>query len=123
MSFERMAELKSRWLPVYFVLLVVVALLVLHFVLMYFLTGKSGYANLAVVTAFAAYFVYASFDRLRKIKIERRRVIEVVSCTACGFQQEKDHEIGDYVMKSKGQCPKCGGQLVVSAIFSVREQQ
>lgn len=123
MSFERLAELKARWLPVYLVILVVVVLLAVHFAMMYFLTGNTGYANLAVITGLAVYFFYVNFDRLRKLKIERRRLVEIVSCSACGFREERDHESGDHVFKVKGECPKCRGELVVTAVFSLKEQK
>lgn len=123
MSSERIAELKARWLPVYLVLLVAVALLIAHFVALYAMTGKTGYANMAVLTALAGYFLYINFDRLRKIKVERRRVVELVSCPSCGFREERGLEAGDYISAAKGPCPKCGSQLVVEAIYSVREPE
>jgi len=122
-SAERLAELKARWLPVYLVLLVAVALLVIHLALMYLLTGNSAYVNLALLSALALYFLYANFDRLRKLRVERRRLVEVLACGACGYREERDHESGDYVLKEKGACPRCGGTLIVAAIFSLREQQ
>jgi len=123
MSYEKLAELKARWLPVYLILLVVVVLLVIHFVVMYFMTGNAIYANLAVLTGLAIYFFYVGFDRLRKMKIERKRLLEVISCSSCGFREERDHEVGDYVFKEKGPCPKCGAPLLVTAIFSVVERR
>jgi hypothetical protein len=121
-SFEKLAEMKARWLPVYLVLLIAVALLAAHFVIMYFLTGNAGYANLALLSAFAIYFLYTGLDRLRKLKITRTRLVEVVSCDACGFREERDFEAGDYVFKPKGACPKCGGPLAVTAVYSLKEQ-
>lgn len=121
-SFEKLAELKARWLPVYLILLIAVALLAVHFVTMYFVTGNPSYANLALLSAFAIYFLYTGFDRLRKLKIARTRLVEVVSCDSCGFKEEREFEVGDYVFKPKGACPKCGGPLVVAAIYSLKEQ-
>jgi|YelNatPaOPRAMG01_1025707.scaffolds.fasta_scaffold51178_1 predicted nucleic-acid-binding Zn-ribbon protein len=122
MSYEKMAEMKARWIPVYLVLIVAAALVAAHFIIMYFMTGNSGYANLALLTAFAIYFLYTGLDRLRKLKITRMRFIEVVTCEACGFREEKELETGDYIFKQKGPCPKCGGPLTVTAIYSLREQ-
>lgn len=123
MSAEKMAELKARWLPVYLILLLVAVLLAIHFIVMYVITGNAIYANLAVFTGFAIYFFYVGFDRLRKMKIEKKRFLEVVSCSSCKFREEREHEVGDYVFKEKGQCPKCGGQLLVTAIFSITERR
>lgn len=122
MSAEKLAEMKARWLPVYFVLLVAVALLTLHFIIMYAMTGNSAYANLALLTAFAMYFVYTGFDRLRKLKVARMRYVEVVSCDACGYRSETSLEQGDYIYKVKGACPRCGGPLTITAIYSLKEQ-
>ncbi|MCS7104209.1 MAG: hypothetical protein NZ954_01405 [Thermofilaceae archaeon] len=123
MSFEKLAELKARWLPVYVVLLIVVIVIALHLALMYFMTNESSYANLALLTLFAAYFLLTGIDRLRKMKITRMRFMEVVSCENCGFSEERNHEAGDYVLKTKGSCPKCGTPLIVSAIYSIKEQR
>jgi predicted nucleic-acid-binding Zn-ribbon protein len=122
MSYEKMAEMKARWIPVYVVLIVAAALVAAHFIIMYFVTGNSGYANLALLTGFSIYFLYTGLDRLRKLKITRMRFVEVVACEACGFKEERELETGDYVFKTKGPCPKCGGSLTVTAIYSIREQ-
>ncbi len=53
----------------------------------------------------------------RKKKPEEWKSITRLKCTACGYTEERGFQKGDYVGKAAGKCPKCGGQLIVDAIF------
>jgi predicted nucleic-acid-binding Zn-ribbon protein len=50
-------------------------------------------------------------------KPEQWKSITRLKCAACGYTEEREFSKGDYVGKVVGQCPKCGGRLVVDAIF------
>ncbi|RLE99569.1 MAG: hypothetical protein DRJ57_02155 [Thermoprotei archaeon] len=123
MSEEKLYEFRRRWLPVYLVLLIALALVTVHLVAMYFFTGNTNYANLAVLSCLAAYFFYSGFQRLRRIRLTRRRVVELVKCTECGYSEERGHTAGDYVFKVKGRCPRCGAEMRVVAIYSVKLEE
>ena len=122
MSERRLAELKARWLPIYLVLMIALILIAAHLAIMYITTGDTAYANLAVISGVGIYLVYSGLNRLRKLKITRIRLVEVLSCYACGYSEQRVPEAGDYVFKTKGECPKCGSRLVVSAIYSIKER-
>ncbi len=55
-------------------------------------------------------------------KEEKWKSITRVKCMSCGYTEERDFTKGDYVGKIVGKCPKCGGQLVVDAIFRRKEE-
>jgi len=44
-----------------------------------------------------------------------------LTCSKCGFKEERDFRRGDYVFKPAGKCPRCGGERVITSIFR-REQ-
>lgn len=120
MSEEKLYEFRRRWLPVYLVLLIALALVTVHLVVMYLFTRNTNYANLAVLSSLAAYFLYNGFQRLRRIKLTQSRILELVRCSQCGYSEERSHSAGDYVFKVKGVCPRCGGEMRVVAIYSVK---
>ncbi|HDD34208.1 MAG TPA: hypothetical protein ENG30_03550 [Thermofilaceae archaeon] len=119
MSEERLYEFKRQWLPVYFILLIALLLVAVHFVILYAVTGTNSYANMAVVSGLGAYFFYNGFQRLRAIRVVRRRVLELVKCRDCGYSEEREYSAGDYVFMRKGECPRCGGTMIVAGIYSV----
>lgn len=121
MSEEKLAELKSRWMPVYLVLIVALALVTVHMLIMYAYTHDTVYANLAVLSVMGVYLAFTGLDRLRKVKITRMRMVELLKCESCDYTEEKNTEPGDYVLKQKGACPKCGGRVVVFGIYSIKE--
>ena len=123
MSEEKLYEYKRTWLPIYLVLLVALALVSIHFLIMYFATRNGSYANLALLAALGAYLFFTGFQRLNRIKITRSRVIETVRCESCDYLEERGYEAGDYVFGEKGVCPRCGGKLTITAIYSVREEE
>ncbi len=123
MSEEKLAELKSRWMPVYLVLIVALALVAVHMLIMYVHTGDAAYANLAVLSAMGVYLAFTGLNRLRRIRVTRMRVVELLKCESCSYAEEKNVEPSDYVLKEKGMCPKCGGKLLVFGIYSIKESR
>lgn len=121
MSFEKIAELKARFLPVYLVLMIAMIVVTIALLLMYAATREVVYANLAMISALSIYPIYTGFNRLRKLKVSRFRYLKVLSCDNCGHSEEKEHEVGDYVLKVEGVCPRCGAPILISTIYSVRE--
>lgn len=46
--------------------------------------------------------------------------ISVVSCLKCDNREEREFREGDFVFKRLDKCPKCGGELFISAIYAVK---
>lgn len=46
-------------------------------------------------------------------------VVTVISCVGCGYREEREFRLGDFVFKRLDTCAKCGKELFISAIYSV----
>ncbi|MEM1537536.1 MAG: hypothetical protein QXK12_03175 [Candidatus Nezhaarchaeales archaeon] len=46
-----------------------------------------------------------------------QRTISVIKCVKCNYQEERDFQVGDYVLKKVGSCTKCAGTLIVASIY------
>ncbi|MEZ0394657.1 MAG: hypothetical protein ABWK00_06425 [Desulfurococcaceae archaeon] len=44
---------------------------------------------------------------------------ELLRCSRCGFELERDYEAGDLIGSRRGTCPRCGGELVVRGIYAI----
>lgn len=69
-----------------------------------------------LVTAWWLYFL----ERRASIRIMREQAetaVSVVRCTACDYREERSFQKGDYVFKSTGTCPKCGGEEYIASIY------
>jgi hypothetical protein len=63
------------------------------------------------------FLVYRSARGLPKLKLaEVRRLIH---CEQCGVETEGPFESGDHVFREIGKCPRCGGKLVIKAIYTI----
>jgi hypothetical protein len=55
-------------------------------------------------------------------RIEATEVRRLIACEGCGVESEGPFEKGDYVFREVGKCPRCGGQLIVKALYGVDEK-
>ncbi len=55
-------------------------------------------------------------------RIEATEVRRLIACDACNVESEGPFEKGDYVFREVGECPRCGGQLYVKALYGVDEK-
>ena len=55
-------------------------------------------------------------------RIEATEVRRLVACEECSVESEGPFQKGDYVFRHVGQCPRCGGQLYVKALYGVDEK-
>ncbi|MCG2888273.1 MAG: hypothetical protein L7H21_00955 [Sulfolobales archaeon] len=48
----------------------------------------------------------------------------VLKCTKCGYTEERQFQLGDFVMKIVDKtCPKDGTPLIIWGIYTVRQEQ
>lgn len=48
---------------------------------------------------------------------EVKRMVTVVECVLCDYKDKRDYVKGDYVMKEIGECPVCGGKILITEIY------
>jgi len=60
----------------------------------------------------------------RRVLITLRgvRTITVLQCERCDYKEEREFQVGDYVLKRVGECAKCKGPLYISMIYGVPEK-
>ncbi|MEM0173316.1 MAG: hypothetical protein QXV69_01960 [Sulfolobaceae archaeon] len=57
--------------------------------------------------------------------LSRPKVITVIKCLTCDYSEERQFQVGDYVMKviEDKKCPKDGGELRIIGIYALPEQR
>ncbi len=83
------------------------------------------YLAIALLVAFVVQGVLSYLSQ-RKSGSEQERpmqILVVVTCTNCGHSETTNFTEGMFVGRVVGSCPKCGGKLIVSKIFTQPIQQ
>ncbi len=75
------------------------------------------------IIALAILIIQLYMEYRRKPKQAKYIPKELVKCRKCGYEIERDYEPGDFISLVKGKCPKCGGELIVKAIYSVKLEE
>ena len=117
MSIERIYEVKKQWLPIYLVLLVVAILVSIHLALMYQYTKEDNYAVYTLLSLLFAGYLGYGIAKLFRVKIPRYRYVKVLQCESCGYSENGVMQKGDYLHKEAGMCPRCGGKMLIVALF------
>jgi len=77
--------------------------------------------TIALTLFLVAYMVALSvFGRRKELKV--RKTYTLLKCQECSYEAEREFKEGDYVGKIEGKCPKCGGPLVIYAIYDKEEK-
>jgi len=116
-SIERIYEVKKQWLPVYVVLLIVAILVSIHLALMYQYTKEDNYAVYTLLSLLFAGYMGYGIAKLFRVKIPKYKYVKVVQCESCGHSENGVMEKGDYLYREAGTCPKCGGRMLVVALY------
>ncbi len=45
----------------------------------------------------------------------------LLKCPKCGYQIEKNYELGEFIGMIKGKCPKCNTPMKIIAIYAVEK--
>jgi hypothetical protein len=56
------------------------------------------------------------------VAVRSMRTITVLQCEICDYKEEREFQVGDYVLKRVGECTKCKGPLYISMIYGVPEK-
>lgn len=59
------------------------------------------------------------FRLLKRVPVQpQKRVVTILQCTKCAFKKIRDFQLGDYIPKTVGTCPSCGGPFIIDGIYS-----
>lgn len=77
------------------------------------------YILLIAIVVFLASYLMVSYLRETSTqkKEEKGRVISVNKCLSCGYTASSPYSKDDYVGRKSGRCPKCGGDMSITAIY------
>ncbi len=76
--------------------------------------------TIALTLFVLAYFIALSLGG-RKKQQKVKKTYTLLKCTACEYSVEREFKEGDYVGKKEGTCPKCDGEMIITAIY-VKEE-
>ncbi len=79
--------------------------------------------NILATVALIAFAASSLLASLKKQKGEKPKLRTRVECLSCGYSVEREYRRGDYVGKSEGRCPKCGGEMIVTAVYEERPRE
>ncbi len=69
------------------------------------------------VLAFIVTYMAVSAMKSRQELIKKKVIVTQLKCNSCDYSERREFKEGDYVGKEAGECPKCGGKLLVDAIY------
>jgi predicted Zn-ribbon and HTH transcriptional regulator len=78
------------------------------------------FASFLLLTTILMVVFTLELTAVRRRGREVARIVTVLRCSSCGYSSTRDHQVGDFVGKRESICPRCGGPLVVSAIYEER---
>ncbi|MFP3985810.1 MAG: hypothetical protein ACLFU9_07615 [Candidatus Bathyarchaeia archaeon] len=108
------------------VTIVIIVVLVFSIVVLYqgweaFQAGEDLWGYYVIIgfvgLALSAYMLLQTRRRMQKFTLETQPINTTITCSKCGFKEVRNFERGDYILKDFGQCTKCEGNLMVSAIY------
>ncbi|MEM2020647.1 MAG: hypothetical protein QXP80_00270 [Zestosphaera sp.] len=83
------------------------------------------YILLIAIVVFLASYMAVTYLRESSAqkKEEKGRVISLSRCLNCSYMLSGIYDKEDYVGRKSGKCPKCGGELIITAIYLEAQTQ
>ncbi len=77
------------------------------------------YILLIAIIVFLSSYLLVSYLRESSTqkKEEKGKIITIKKCLSCNYVLNKPYDKGDYVGKRGEKCPKCGGEMMITAIY------
>jgi len=108
-------------------LLIVISVSQLYMAYDLYTRNEEGYIMNLIFGAFGLILVAYGVNQMKNqiiiIKPIEFNVLTTTECEKCGFRDIRKFEVGDYVVKSYGNCPKCNGPMLITAIYHEDKQQ
>ncbi|UCE96556.1 MAG: hypothetical protein JSV51_02870 [Candidatus Bathyarchaeota archaeon] len=67
--------------------------------------------------ALSTYMLFQTRRQIRKFTLKSPPIVTTIICPECNFKNIRNFERGDYILKELGQCTKCKGKMMISAIY------
>ena len=120
---EKILEIKKKWVPIYFIILIGLIVLTIHFLLMAYFTSNQDYASFSLLTLVAAGYIGYNLSKFLNATISVYTTVKLLRCEKCGYTYEdKNVEKNDFILKENGKCPKCGGPTTIIGIYRIEEK-
>jgi len=108
-------------------LLIVISVSSLYSGFTLYANNEEGYVMYLVTGFFGlilvAYGANQMKNRIIVIQPIEFNVMTTTECKKCGFRDVRTFEVGDYVVKTGGSCPKCNdGKMLITAIYHEDKQ-
>lgn len=77
------------------------------------------YILLIAIVVFLASYLLVSYLRESSTqkKEEKGKLLTTKKCLSCNYVLSRPYEKEDYVGKKEGKCPKCSGDMIITAIY------
>jgi len=108
------------------VLLVLSAISLWHSIETYRTKGSFDLMTVILSVSAIALSSYVFLQTRRKpldLGFELPKVFTSIECSGCQFKDIREFQKGDYILKDAGSCPKCTGQMMISAIYKEAEKE
>jgi len=107
-------------------LLIVISVLSLYSGYAIYMRKEEGYIMYLVSGVFGLILVVLGVNQMKNqiilIQPIEFNVLTTTECEKCGFRDIRKFEVGDYVVKTHGNCPKCNGSMLITAIYHEDKQ-
>lgn len=80
------------------------------------------YLLLVLIVLIVFSMLFSATRRRVLVTMRGMRTITVLQCEKCDYKEEREFQVGDYVLKRVGECAKCKGPLYISMIYGVPEK-
>lgn len=121
-----------RRAPIFFiaVILIMLVMSIAAFILaitIYLTRNTVEYINIILSVSAILLSIYLLLQMRRRTLgpgLESLKVLTVIRCVGCNYENTREFERGDYILKEIGQCPKCNGKLYIHSIFrEIKEKE
>ncbi len=120
MGESKAGKISAFFIGIVFVMLAMALVALIFAIEAYVMQGNIDVVNVILSASTIALSIYLLLQMRKKplsLDSEALKVLTVIRCTKCNYENIKDFEKGDYVLKEVGSCPKCDGTLLIYSIF------
>lgn len=118
-------RISSIFMIIAFVMLILSAA-ALYQVVEAYRNGKLDFPSIVLSLSAITISLYMLLQfRIKPLKLgfEAKKVLTTVECLECGYQNIRDFQREDYILKTVESCPKCNEKAVISSIYRQPEEK
>ncbi len=72
---------------------------------------------IAIVVFLASYLLVSYLRESSTQKEEKGKLLTMKKCLSCNYVLSRPYEKEDYVGRKEGKCPRCSGDMMITAIY------